>query len=140
MWRRSGRGAGRVGPGRKPRTRAGCGPGRGGTHRVSGHGASGFDRVVEGPVVTDDLTGESGAGGVGVAANRDDGLDGAVEEFVEVFGAVVGDVQANFVHEPDGGRVDVADRSEAGALDFEQLAGGAQDGIGDVAAAGAAGA
>jgi hypothetical protein len=104
-------------------------------------GAFGFGGVVEGPVVAIHLAGEDGAGLVGVAADGDDGFDFLGEEFVEVFGAVGGDVDTDFGHDFDGEGVDVTGGFGAGALDVEEVSGGgAEDAFGEVAAAGISGA
>lgn len=50
--------------------------------------AGGVGGVVEGPVVAIHLTGENGAGLVGVAADGDHGGDILIEEFVEVLGVM----------------------------------------------------
>lgn len=103
-------------------------------------GAGGVSWVVEGEVVAADLAWEHGAGLVGVAADGDDGLDVLVEEFVEVFGSVVGDVDADFLEDFDGHGVDVA--SGLGASGGDGVVGEelAEDAFGDVGAAGVAGA
>lgn len=103
--------------------------------------AFGFGGIEEAPVVAVGLAGEHGAGLIGVAADGDDGFDRLVEEFVEVFGAMVGDVDACFGHDFDGEGVDVAGRFGAGALDVENMAGaGAEESFSDVTATRVAGA
>ena len=97
--------------------------------------------VVEGEMVAIHLAGKGWADLIGVAADGDDGFDGLIEELVEVFGAVIGDVDSDFPHDLDGERMNVAGRIGAGALDIENVAGGlTKDAFGKMAAAGVAGA
>ena len=102
-------------------------------------GAGGVSRVVKGPVVAVELAGEDGADLVSVAADGDDGLDGLREEFVQVFGSMLRDVDSDFGHGLDGEWMDVAGGFAAGAGDTELAFGsGTEDAFSQVAAAGVA--
>jgi hypothetical protein len=127
--------------------------GVGGKHRINFIADAAEDRklffvvsfgvggIVEGPMIAMGLAGEGGAGLIGVAANGDDGVDLAVEELVEVLGLGVGKVDAAFLEGLDGEGMDVAGGVGAGGGDFDEFAGCfAEEGFGDLGAAGIAGA
>ena len=63
-------------------------------------------RVGKPPVELLDAAGKNGAGVPHVVADGDDDVEVLPAEFVEVFGAMVRDVDADFVHHLDGDRVD----------------------------------
>jgi hypothetical protein len=98
-------------------------------------------RVIEPPMVAVYLPGEHRTRLIGIATNRDNGLDLAAEKIVHVLGAMVRDIDTDFTHDPDGHRVDVTGRVRSGALDVEQVARGlTKNAFRQVAAAGVAGA
>jgi hypothetical protein len=81
------------------------------------------------------LTGKDWAGGVSVAADSDNGLDVLTDKLVEMLGAVMADIDADFLHHPHSQRMHVARRIAAGTLHIKLIAsGGAQDAFGHVAA------
>lgn len=101
----------------------------------------GVRRVVEAPVMSIELAGKHRAGLVGIAANGDDGFDLLFQKFVHVLGAMFRDVDANLGHHANGERMDVAGGFASGALHIEDVPGSrAQDSLGQMAAAGIAGA
>ena len=98
-------------------------------------------RIVETPVVAVHLAGEHRTRLVGVAANRNHGLDILLEKFVHVLAMVSGDVDADLGKHPDGQWMDMPCRLRSGAADVEEVARGvAQDSLCHVAAARVAGA
>ena len=46
--------------------------------------AGGFGRVIKWPVITFDLAGKHRAGGIRMAADGDDGMDGLIQKFLQV--------------------------------------------------------
>jgi len=87
------------------------------------------------------LAGENRAGGIGIAADGDDGMDRLVQKFLQVLRAMAGNVNARLGHDLDGQRMDETGRLGAGALDIHQVARRpAQKTFRDMAAAGIAGA
>jgi|JI10StandDraft_1071094.scaffolds.fasta_scaffold65153_3 hypothetical protein len=104
-------------------------------------GAGGMSGIIETPMVAVELTGEHGAGLIGIAADGDDGLDVLVQELVHVLAGVRADVDANLCHGFDAERVDVACGLGAGAGDdVAVIERGAEDAFGEMGAAGVAGA
>lgn len=78
----------------------------------------GVGGVVKREVVATDLTREDRAGLIRIAADCDDGLDGAREKFVEVLRSMAGDIDADFCHGADGQGVDIASGPGACACYF----------------------
>ena len=104
-------------------------------------GAQGFCGIIESPVIPVELTGKNGARLVGIAADGNDSIYAARKKFVEMFGVMRGNIDANFRHDLDGERMDIARRARACALHVGQIAERvAQDAFADMAAAGVAGA
>jgi hypothetical protein len=103
--------------------------------------AAGFRRVKEGPVAAVKLAGKNRTGLVGVAAHGDDGVNGLVHKFLQMFRAMAGNIHADFRHHLDGERMDLSGGIGTSALDVRQFAQcGAQKAFADMAAAGVAGA
>lgn len=59
-------------------------------------GPSGVRRVIEGPVITPGLTGEDGAGLIGIAANCDDRFHILIEKLIERLGASLRKIDPQF--------------------------------------------
>ena len=103
--------------------------------------ALGVGGVQEAPVVTVYLAGKDGAGLVGMAADGDDGFDFLAQKFIQMFRAMVRDINPHLLHDTDGQGMHIAGRFGAGALDIENITGGgAQKAFRQVAATGVAGA
>jgi len=104
-------------------------------------GSRRMGRVIEAPVKAVKLTGEHGAGLVGIAANGDHGIDGTVQELIHVFGVMSGYVDSDFLEDLDGLGVDIAGGFRSGTGDLNEVAGGgAKDPLREMAAAGISGA
>lgn len=71
-------------------------------------GAGCMGGIIERKVVAIDLAGKQGAGLIGIAAYGDHRLDVVVQEFVEMLGTMMADIDADLIHDADGERVDVA--------------------------------
>lgn len=88
-----------------------------------------------------DLARKNRAGLIGIATDGDDRLHRLVEKLGQMLRAVVLEVDADFVHDPDGQRMNVARRFAAGTGHPEAtLRGGAKKSFGEMAAAGVSGA
>lgn len=96
-------------------------------------GSRGMGRIIEAPMVAVQLTREHGAGLVGIATDRYDRIDGAVQKLLEMLGVMGRDIDADLLHYFDRLWVNVTGRFGAGAGDFNEVAGsGAEDALGKV--------
>ncbi len=66
------------------------------------------------------FAGKEGTAFVSVVADGDDIIEGDMADFVEVFGAVAGDVYAGFGHDPDGHGVETVG-FDAGGIGFDAI-------------------
>jgi hypothetical protein len=82
-------------------------------------GTSGVSGIFEPPMVSMDLTGKCRTRLIGVSTDGDDRLYLGVKEFVEVFGVMSRQVDADFGHRANGEGMDVASRFGSGAGDFK---------------------
>ncbi|SVC85235.1 uncharacterized protein METZ01_LOCUS338089 [marine metagenome] len=81
------------------------------------------------------LPGKDRAGDVSGAADGDNGLDVLTDKLVEMLGAMMTDVDADFLHHPHSQRVHLVCRIAAGTLHIKLIASrGAQDSFSHVAA------
>jgi hypothetical protein len=81
------------------------------------------------------LPGKDRAGDVSVAADGDNGLDVLTDKLIEMLGAVMADIDADFLHHPHSQRVHMACRIAAGTLHIKLIAtGGAQNAFSHMAA------
>ena len=69
-----------------------------------------FGGIKEAPMMALKLARENGAGLVGIATDGDYSMDRLVEEFVQVFGPMMGNVDADLGHDFDGERMNIARR------------------------------
>jgi hypothetical protein len=88
--------------------------------RLSSRGVCG---IIEAPMKAVKLTGEHGAGLIGVATDGDHGINGTVQELIHVFGVMSRDVDADFFEDFDGLRVNIAGGLGAGAGDLDEITG-----------------
>jgi hypothetical protein len=94
-----------------------------------------FGWIIKWPMIFDSLAGKARAGGVSFAANGDNGLDVLTHKLIEMLGAVMADVDANFLHHLHSQRMHMARRITAGTLHIKLITGGrAQDSFSHVAA------
>lgn len=92
-------------------------------------------------MVAINLTGKNRANLIGVATDGDDGLHRLVKKLGEMLRAVVLEVDADFAHDADGQRVNIARRFAAGTGDTKApLRGGPKKPFGEMTAAGVSGA
>jgi len=97
--------------------------------------------IIETPVKAVKLTGEHGAGLIGIPADGDHGINGTVQELIHVFGVMSRDVDADLLHHFDRLGVDISGRLGAGTGDVDEITGsGAEDTFGEMTTAGVAGA
>jgi hypothetical protein len=73
-------------------------------------GSKGMSRIVNPPMMPVRLAWKHGASLIGISAHRDDRLDRLVEKLVQVFRAVLRDVDSDFLHHLDGKWMHVARR------------------------------
>lgn len=71
-------------------------------------GAGRVSGIIKSPMMPVDLAGEHRASLIGIAADRDDCLDGLIEECIHVLGCVSRDVDADLIHYLDRQGMDVA--------------------------------
>lgn len=98
-------------------------------------------RIVEGPVVSRNLTGKSWTGLIGAAADGDDSVHALPEKFIQTFGPVRCRIDLDFSQHPKRKRVDEAGRFRAGAEHIQEITGHlAENRFGQMAPTGIAGA
>jgi hypothetical protein len=103
-------------------------------------GSRSVRRVVKAPVEAVKLSGEHGAGLIGITTDGDHGINRTVQELIHVLGMMSRDVDADFVEDFDGLGVDIACRLGTGTGYFDEITScGTEDAFCQVAAAGIAG-
>ena len=78
--------------------------------------------IVEGEMMASGMTGEHGARLVGLATDGDHGVDARLQEFIEMLGTVLRDVDADLRHRADGEWMDVSRRLRTSAGNLEAIA------------------
>ncbi len=97
--------------------------------------------IVESPMITIYLSGKHRADLIRVAADGDDRFHRLIQKCVEMFGMMSGEIDADFLHRPDGKRMHVSGRFGTGAGHADHIAGRrAKNSFGEMAAARIAGA
>lgn len=85
--------------------------------------ANRFRRIEKAPVMAIDLTRKNRACLIGIATNRNNRFDILLQKFIEVLGPMLRNIDADFGHNLDRKRMDIASWLAPGALDVDQILG-----------------